>query len=321
MHSMTPFRIRLRLAAVAIALGCLSLPGNASAGRLNFPLSVSEGGYYVTPISVNGAQELPAVIDTAATIAMIEGRAAERAGIEAPLPDVVQVPVYGLLGERNFALVNIDTISSDTARLSEIMAVYNNREQMPGGPLVIPAGSFEGDVLDFDFPARRFSVYDGAPRRITGRSGRGNLSEEGGLLYAEITINGVKGKALIDTGSPYSFMNTAMARAAKARQDEEKTKILRGVTGGTLPVSVAYVKRMSVANFNMRRFNLVVADPAMFEDLGLDDEPAMLLGLDVLALFRVQIDRRRGEIVLTPEDNAPSVTTTTGRAKDFRIPD
>lgn len=318
MHSVSPFRMIIRAAIAALACASLGLPGNASAGRLNFPLSLSEGGYFVTPISVNGAQELPAVIDTAATIAMIESRAADRAGIAPPLPDELQVPVYGLLGERNFSLVSIDTISSDSTRLSEIVAVYNNREQMPGGPLVIPASTFGGEVLDFDFPARRFSVYDGSPRRITGRSGTGDLQVDGGLFYVNITVNGVKGRALIDTGSPFSFMNSAMARAAKAPQDEEKTQILRGATGGALPVSVALVKRLIVAEFNMRNFNLVVADPAMFEDLGLQDEPAMLLGLDVLSMFRMQIDTRRGEVILTPEDAAPSITTTTGRAKENR---
>lgn len=319
MHQVALFRLWPRSAAVAVALLCLNLPGSASAGRLTFPLSLNEGGYYVTPISVNDGHELPAIIDTAATIAMIESRAAQRSGIEAPLLDQVQVPVFGLLGERNFPLINIDTISSDSVRVSEVLAVYNNREHMPGGPLVLPAGSFEGDVLDFDFPARRFSVYDGTPRAITGRSGRGKVQVEAGLIYAEITINGVKGKALIDTGSPFSFMNTAMARAARAPEDAEKTQILRGATGGTLPVSVASVKRMRLAQFNMRKLTMVVADPAMFEDLGLDEQPAMLLGLDVLSLFRVQIDRTRGLLVLTPEDVAPSITTNV-RARDTRIP-
>lgn len=48
---------------------------------------------------------------------------------------------------------------------------------------------------------------------------------------------------------------------------------------------------------------MVVADPAMFDNLGLRDEPAMLLGLDLLSLFRVQIDRRRGYIFLTSRDD------------------
>jgi hypothetical protein len=32
--------------------------------------------------------------------------------------------------------------------------------------------------------------------------------------------------------------------------------------------------------------------------LGMADEPAMVLGLDYLSIFRVQLDRRRGYLVL-----------------------
>ena len=292
-----------RFAAAAVAFVCLSLPGDASAGRLTFPLELNEAGYFITPIRVNGAAELPAIIDTAATIAMIESRAAARSGLTAPPPEEAKVQVFGLLGERTFPLVNLGSVSSESVRIFDVRTAYNDREQMPGGPLVIPAVAFGGDVLDFDFPAGRFSVYDGRPKGDASGTGRGPLRIEGGLLFADITINGVKGKALIDTGSPFSFINSKMAQVAKTQRDEEKSTLLQGATGGQMVVSVAAVKRFSMARFSVRRINMVVADPAMFDDLGLRDEPAMLLGLDLLSLFRVQIDRRRGYIFLTSRDD------------------
>jgi hypothetical protein len=211
--------------------------------------------------------------------------------------------VFGLLGERTFPLVNLGSVSSESVRIFDVRTAYNDREQMPGGPLVIPAVAFGGDVLDFDFPAGRFSVYDGRPKGDASGTGRGPLRIEGGLLFADITINGVKGKALIDTGSPFSFINSKMAQVAKTQRDEEKSTLLQGATGGQMAVSVAAVKRFSMARFSVRRISMVVADPAMFDDLGLRDEPAMLLGLDLLSLFRVQIDRRRGYIFLTSRDD------------------
>lgn len=307
-----------RFGVAAMALLCLSMPGGASAGRLSFPLSKNDAGYFVTSLTVNGAQEMPAIIDTAATIAMIESGAAASVGIDAPHAEDAQVPVFGLLGQRKFPLVSIGSLSSGGARAANIAAAYNNREQMPGGPLVIPATAFGGDVLDFDFPAGRFSVYEGRAKGAGGSSGRGALTVDGGLMYAEVSINGVKGRALIDTGSPISLMNTEMARAAKARQDDEKTQLLQGATGGAMPVSVASVKRLSVARFSIRRLNMIVADPAMFDDLGLRDEPAMLLGLDMLGQFRVQIDRRRGYFILTSPDDGPNMAINLN-ARDTRI--
>ncbi|PKP80265.1 MAG: hypothetical protein CVT79_15505 [Alphaproteobacteria bacterium HGW-Alphaproteobacteria-18] len=308
-----------RLGAVAAAALCLCLPGDASAGRLIFPLTFNDAGYILTPISVNGTPEIPAIIDTAATIAMIDGRAAQRAGIDAPPADEIRVPVFGLLGQREFPLIRIGSISNDNVWVLQLAAAYNNREPMPGASLVIPAVSFGGDVLDFDFPAGRFSVYDGRPQNSSGNSGRGSLTIEGGLMFTDISINGVKGRALIDTGSPFSFINSEMARAAKAQRDDDKTQRLQGATGGSLAVSVASVKRLSVARFNISRLNMVIADPAMFDDLGLRDEPVMLLGLDLLSLFRVQIDRRRGHLILTPKEEGRSVVINLN-ARDTRIP-
>lgn len=319
MFGAIPFGGWMRLGAVAAAMLCLCLPGDASAGRLTFPLILNEAGYFVTPISVNGAAEMPAIIDTAATIAMIDGRAAQRVGIDAPPADEVQVAVFGLLGQRVFPLINIASLSSDSARLHGVPAVYNDREQMPGAALVMPAVSFGGDVLDFDFPAGRFSVYPGRPQAGAGSSGRGRLSFENGLMFAEIKLNGVKGRALIDTGSPISFINSEMARAAKARRDNEEIHILQGATGGRLVVSIASVRRLSFAGFNLSQFDMLIADPAMFDDLGLRDEPAMLIGLDMLSLFRMQIDRRRGYIILTPKEGGPTMAINMN-ARGSRIP-
>ena len=249
-----------RFAAAAVAFVCLSLPGDASAGRLTFPLELNEAGYFTTPIRVNGAAELPAIIDTAATIAMIESRAAARSGVTAPPPEEAKVQVFGLLGERTFPLVNLGSVSSESLRIFDVRTAYNDREQMPGGPLVIPAVAFGGDVLDFDFPAGRFSVYDGRPKGDASGTGRGPLRIEGGLMFADITINGVKGKALIDTGSPFSFINSKMAQVAKTQRDEEKSTLLQGATGGQMAVSVVAVKRFSMARFSVRRINMVVAD-------------------------------------------------------------
>lgn len=307
MHSILPARWAARCLAALFVFVSLGLPGDASSGRLTLPLQPNEDGYFITPLNVNGAVELPAIVDTAATIAMIESASAQNAGMAAPLPGDTQVQVFGLLGERTFSLVSIGSISSGDVRLHEVRAAYNNRESMPGGPLVIPAVSFGGDVLDFDFPQERFSVYNGRPRGDMGAAGRGTLRIEGGLMFAEVTINGVRGKALIDTGSPFSFINSEMAHAARTRRDEEKTTLLQGATGGRMAVSVASVKRLSIARYSVRRLNMVVADPVMFRDIGLDDEPAMLLGLDLLSLFHVQIDRRRGYIFLTSADEGATM--------------
>lgn len=320
MRSLVSLVSLARFGVVLAAVLFVGLPVGASARHMVFPLSVSPAGYVHTPFTVNDTVEVQAIIDTAATIAMIDASVAARSGINAPSTDEIKMSVHGLLGVREFPVVSIGNLASEGVRIFDVRAAYNNREQMPGGPLVVPATSFGGDVLDFDFPAGRLSIYEGRPQSNARSSGKGRLTVENGLIFAEVRVNGVRGKALIDTGSPFSFINSQMAQAAKARPDEEKTRSLQGATGGTLPVSVASVKRLSVARFNISRLNMIVADPAMFRDLGLNDEPAMLLGLDLLTHFRVQIDRARGYLILTPADEGQSMTINL-RARGSRLPE
>lgn len=309
--------LQLAAAAALMALA-LVLPAMALFSRLSFPLTQNAQGYFVTPVSLNGAAEVSAIIDTAATFAMVDRPAADAAGIPEASLSGEQVSVFGLLGERQYRVVNVSQVQAGTTRLSHVPAAYNDREASPGGRMIIPATAFGGDILDFDFPAGRFSVYDGqtSNRQANNRS---RLTIEDGLFFAEISLNGVKGKALIDTGSPFSLINSKMAEAAGAKYNDELTQRLRGATGGALNAEVAATRRLSVARYNIRKLDMIVADPALFVDLGLSEEPAMLLGLDLLSLFRVQIDRRRGYMVLTREDTDAGFALNFN-ARDTRIP-
>lgn len=288
-----------RLGAAALLAAALVLPVGASAGRLSFPLTVNREGYFVTPVRLNDSAEIVGIIDTAATLTMVEARAAQAAGIAQAAISEQTVAVFGLLGERHYHTIRIPALQAGSTSLSHVPAAYNDRETMPGGKIVIPATAFGGEVLDFDFPERRFTVYDGRPQNSNQQAiSRSRLTIEDGLFFTEITINGVKAKALIDTGSPFTLINRNLAAAAGLRSDDDKTQRLRGATGGALNAEVATAKRMTLTRYTIRQLDLIVADPALFDDLGLSGEPVMLLGLDLLSMFRVQIDRRRGQLVL-----------------------
>ena len=176
MRSLVSLVSLARYGVVLAAVLFVGLPVGASARHMVFPLSDSPAGYVHTPFTVNDTVEVQAIIDTAATIAMIDASVAARSGINAPSTDEIKMPVHGLLGVREFPVVSIGNLASEGVRIFDVRAAYNNREQMPGGPLVIPATSFGGDVLDFDFPAGRLSIYEGRPQSNARSSGKGRPS-------------------------------------------------------------------------------------------------------------------------------------------------
>ena len=95
-------------------------------------------------------------------------------------------------------------------------------------------------------------------------------------------------------------MNSRFADAAGARPNDEKTQTLRGITGGNVAIRVATARKippLGQHRGHRPRSHRRGSRPC-FSHLGMDDEPAMVLGLDYLSIFRVQLDRRRGYLVL-----------------------
>ncbi len=277
-----------------------ALPAEAASSRHSIPLVRNVDGYIVSPVSLNGEPEMPAVIDTAATFAMIEANTARAAGIAAPAALAENIEVFGLLGSRTFPVIHLGRVETGSVQLHAVPAAYNGHESMPGARAILPASAFTGDVLDFDFPNGRLTVYDGRPQpRVAGVSTRMPLSDVRGLLFTDVVINGQTGKALIDTGSPISIINTQFAQAARVTPDARKTRQLQGATGGGLPAEVASARRLELGRLDYSWVDLVVADPVFFADLGLDETPAMVLGLDILSALRMQIDRRNNHLHLT----------------------
>mgnify|MGYP001346899076 CR=1 FL=1 len=106
----------------------------------------------------------------------------------------------------------------------------------------------------------------------------------------------MKGQALIDTGSSITYMNSRFAEASNTRTNERKTEELLGITGEDFDVRMARVSRLEVGKLNLARLDLLVSDPLLFEYLGLSDEPVMVLGMDFITNFRMQIDRKNGRV-------------------------
>lgn len=287
-----------RLVPILLALLC-SIPAYA-AERLVVPFDVNSHGQLVVQLRINDSSKAIGVVDTAATHAMIDLATANAAGV--PMPGDAMINVLGLEGAEIFPLVRVDSLSAGNVRIGQMNAALNRRIEVLGVHNVVPANAFAGDVIDFDFDAGRILVYDGRPDTSTTlTSSRLPMRQVNGLWFADVKLNGTKGLALIDTGSSISYVNSRFANDAGARPNDEKTKTLHGITGSGVAIRVATARRFSLGRHRVLGPDLLVADPAIFAHLGLADEPVMVLGLDYLSIFRVQLDRREQRLVLSSQ--------------------
>jgi len=278
-------------------MGCF--PAFASERQV-IPFELNEYDHMVVRVEVNGNDRATAVIDTAATFPMINRRTAKLAEIPELGENPPMVSVLGLTGEDLFPVVSLDSLLVGNVLKTDIPVALNADFNVLGTQNVLPASAFEGDVLDFDFANQRVMVYDGRPDR-SARLVPSSLpyTDRGGLIFIEVEVNGRKGKALVDTGSNVTFINSRFAEHAGTRTNEDKTKKLQGATSGDLSLRIATARSMEFGDYRISRTDILVSDPPLFDFLGISEEPAMVLGIDLLSAFRMQIDRRRNRLILS----------------------
>ena len=306
---MAQSRAPIWFAAVLVAGPALGLPSDVPE-RTVVPFEMNRFDHMVVALDINGLSATTGVIDTAATFAMIDSNVALRGGVAAPDAASRTINILGVNGDRDYPVVRLDTVTAGNLRIHAIDAAFNNEIDVPGAAInVLPASAFPGDVLEFDFEARTISAYDGKPEvRRTHYADAVKYSDDGGLIFIDVRINGKLGRALIDTGSSLSYVNTTFARAASMRRNDELTHLLFGATGDTETAWVGSARKIRLADFYVKGPNLMVADPVLLERLGLTDVPVMVLGLDFLSKFRLQFDRRKQQLILSMPDDSAGVS-------------
>lgn len=283
--------------AAGLALGA---PAAGAAERVVIPFEMNRSEHMIVELEINGRTVTTGVVDTAATFAMVDAEAALRSGIAAPDGANRKIHILGVNGVQVYPVVRLDTIVAGNLRLEAVDAAYNTASGVPGSAAnVMPASAFPGDVLEFDFDAGTITAYDGKPDTVrTHFADSVAYTVEGGLIFIEVRINGKPGRALIDTGSSLSYVNSAFARAASMSRNEALTHLLLGATGDSETAWIGSARKVRLADFYVKGPNLLVSDPVLLDELRLSGQPVMVLGLDYLSNFRLQFDRRRQRLIL-----------------------
>lgn len=116
----------------------------------------------------------------------------------------------------------------------------------------------------------------------------------GRLILSDARIDGRRVDVIVDTGAQASIGNLALQRLVAERhayQGPFSPAILGAVSGEDVPAVRTAIKRVTIADVHVSNLSVSFADSRAFTALGLDDRPALLLGMDALALFdRVEID-------------------------------
>lgn len=269
----------------------LLLQATHATERETLALQKNDRDWPITTISING-QPTPALLDTGATIALIND---EHMAFDPALsPTFHETRVLGIGGQRMFPVTELQSLAAGTQSWENLLVAVNTENRFPIEQNILPVSMFERSIVDFDFRNSRVELYNGHPKFVRGarRSALG-YSDINGLIFITIRINGVRGKALIDTGADVSFVNEAYAVRAKGVPHIDEQKEIRGSDLERNRVRIYKFRNLKFGNNQISKFGIPVLETDLFQELGFDDGPMMVIGMDLLKHFRLQVDLDR----------------------------
>lgn len=246
-------------------------------------------------VRVNGRGPYRFVVDSGADTSVVGLRIAR--DLELPLGTPV---ILNAMTARNVVdRVKVDALSvgSSTFRNLELPAL---KEMDVGGDGLIGIDALVQQRLMMDFEKRTIKVEDA---RIRVKSYPGDIivtakRKRGQLILTQVKAAGLPLDAVIDTGSEVTIGNLALRdKLVRRHRDKFWTVQATGVTGVTVDLQMAVIGELQLGPVTLRNVPMAFADVPPFALFGLANEPAMLLGTDILENFRrISLDFRARKV-------------------------
>lgn len=152
-----------------------------------------------------------------------------------------------------------------------------------------PSGS---DVIEH-------SIAFGTASRVSNNVADTRSGRFGQLILTNAEIDGVSAMGFVDSGAQYSIANRALMQAIDARigPAARLSILVYGVIGQSLALDTCSVRSLRLAGRELGATPLLFGDLHAFRVLGLVEQPALLMGADILSRFsRITLDYGQSRI-------------------------
>ena len=256
------------------------------------------------PVTIAGAGPFPFVVDTGAQRTVISRELAATLG----LAPGRTVRVTGMTGSDSIGTVVIPSLKVSLIGSAPIEAPAISAINL-GARGLLGIDTLQDHAVGIDFDTKTMTVTPSRKRQTRERAGPDEIVIRARSLFGQLVVtdaycNGIRIRVILDTGTSVSMANGALRRRVTRKLGSaarSQPVSLTGVTGETVVADYTTIDRVSIGNLTLGdlpvAFTAVDAPP--FRQFGLSERPAMLLGMDVLQLFRrVDIDFANREVRL-----------------------
>jgi predicted aspartyl protease len=249
------------------------------------------------PVMINGKGPFRLVLDTGAMRTAVNLNVANTLGLRTDVSPPVLL--RGMTGTAVAPTVEVDNISVGDlsigpAFLPIIADAFGGAEGLLG------MLGMENKRIYIDFRHDFINVSLSRNRRAaTGLQTVPFVKDPLNLLVVRVSVAGLPVRAIIDTGAQASIGNEAL-RFALQRQINRKPKSRDEITGATGDMQIGQGVQISpimIGEISIRDAHVTFGDMQIFERWNMGDEPAIVIGMDILGLLdTLVIDYRRQEL-------------------------
>ena len=247
-------------------------------------------------VRVNGQGPFKFIVDSGADTSAVGLRIARN--LQLPMADT-PVIVNGMTARHIVDRVHVNelTVGPSTIRNLQLPAL---RELDLGGDGMLGIDALVQQRLMMDFEKRVIRVEDARvpQRRFPGEIVITARRQRGQLILTAVKAAGLPLDAIIDTGSEVTIGNLALRdRLMRGNRNKFTTVSIVGVTGVAMDVQLARIGELQLGPVTLRDVPMAFADVPPFRMFGLANEPALMLGTDILEQFQqVSLDFRARKV-------------------------
>jgi predicted aspartyl protease len=268
------------------------------------PTRLDRIGRVMTHVKVNGKGPFRFVIDTGASRSTLAPHLAKALNLKQSGPNVM---LNGVTGVAEVPTVAVDSIEIGALKFEKQNLPVIFTSIMGNADGILGVAGFHDQRIEVDFKRDRVSVAESTGRRphysmVTARA----IRNENGLMIVDVRVGRrIKAKAVIDTGAERTLGNLALQNAINRHRKRKRVPVAAVVHGATPDIAdgdVQSIKAATIGDMTLSNLEVIFADFHVFKLWGLDQEPALLVGMDMLGVLeRLVIDYRRNEVSMYGE--------------------
>jgi hypothetical protein len=265
-------------------------------------------GRIIASVMINGRGPFQFMLDTGSSRAVLSAALVKRLGLA--LDSDARVSVRGVTGVIVAPTAYVNRLDSGAMHARDLRLPVLSGPLLEGIDGILGMDGFEGKRLTADFIRRRLSIADSPatlswlpfPAAHVKLAPAQQLSPQ--WLMVEGYVGDVYTRAIIDTGGAHTLGNLALLRALESERGEALPQVETTVEDATQLLhsgGIARVPSLRLGSADINNLAVTFADFQVFEAWGLADEPALLIGMDVLgSMSELSIDYRLREMQFLP---------------------